>query len=274
MIKTSHTILSIDENPTVPELLKIVGDCRYNIEIEHAISPETGLEHLKCINTPSLIWSNNNFANSDIDGREFLKKCKKISPLSSRILCGTKLSENDIAPLINSGEIQSSYISPVLYMVNPILSSIQIGIEHHKINLLEHFLNSLNVNSVTRLKKILTRNSNIEKNIGWMFGLKRDWVDFENRDLELTQLSKRTNSVLKKIPKLSSYLVGVNNALSGIEEEGKATLKKIQDHIVFIEGFLTHSKKHLKNSLNHVTKTNIHITKTKDKIKRLKDEFM
>jgi hypothetical protein len=148
LLKTSHSILAVDENPAVPELLKVIGDCKYNIEIEYAVSPEMGLERLKCINSPSIVWSNSEFINSDIDGRKFLKNCKKISPLSSRIIAGSKLSDKDIEPMIDSGEIHSFYNSPILYMVNPILNSIQIGIEYHKINLLGQFLDGIKIDSI------------------------------------------------------------------------------------------------------------------------------
>jgi hypothetical protein len=275
MIKTSQTILAVDENPTTSELLKVIGDCKYNIEIENATSPEIGLERLKRDPLPSIVWSNSEFRNSNIDGRNFLKKCQKISPLSSRIICGSNLSNDVVEAMVSSSEIHSYYNSPLLYEVNPVLSSIQIGIEYHKVNLLKHFLDGLDINSISELEENLTTYSDIKKKTGWVFGLKRNWIDFENRNLELTQLSKNTQSVLKKIAKTNSNLNYFANTLGGKKEneDAIAVLEKVQDRINFIETFLTHSKNHLKNSLAHVAKTNINIANTKDKIKKLKDEF-
>lgn len=276
LTKTNQTMLVVDETPSFPELLKVIGGRRYNIEIDHASSPETGLERLDSTNPPSIIWSNSAFKSSDIDGIKFLKKCSMISPISSRIICGSNLSRESIESMIRSKEIHSHYSSPILYEVDSILSSIQIGIEYHKISLLGHFLDRLNVRSISKLTKTLSNYPDIKKKMGWIWGLKRNWIDFEDRKLELTQLSNLTESVLNKVALTNSNIVDYDEVLSKTKNKGDGivVLDKIQDRIAFIEGFLTKSKNHLNNSLSHAAKTDLKIAEIDIKVQKLKVEFM
>jgi hypothetical protein len=108
-----------------------------------------------------------------------------------------------------------------------------------------------------------------------VLGSNRNWIDFENHNLELTQLSIRTKSILKKIPKITSRLDDYGNTLSKENEnqEKKDLVEKVQNRIFFFESFLTQSKKHLTHSMDHAEKTALHVSQTKEKINWLKDEF-
>ncbi len=275
MPKATHKILVVDENLSFPKLLKVTGDHEYHIELEEATSPQMGIRLLRNKKPPSIIWSNLKFANSDIDGQMFLKKCRKISPLSSRVLCGTRLSKSKMDSMIRSSAIHSYYANPD-YESIPMLSAIKIGIEFHKIKLFEHFLDRLKLETISNLDKTLIPFLNIKKKTNWKVGLTRDWINFDDRSLELNQLFKLTQTILNKIPTTTSNLANFTNKL---EEEKKNEKKirilgKVRDRMAFIESFLIHSKICLKKSLNHVDETNIKIAETEDKIKRIKYTFL
>jgi hypothetical protein len=274
--KTLHSILVVDEKPAFANLIKVMGDLKYDIKLEAASSPEMGIELLKNIDSPSVVWSNNEFANSDMDGKKFLNSCHKISPLSARILCGTSLLKDDMDPMVISSEIQSYYNSPT-YELDPMLISIKIGIEFHKINLLEHFLNGLNNKSFCRTDRTLKAYLNLEEKTCEANELTRDWIDFDNHHLELTQLSKFTQSVLSKIAATTSNLINLSNELAAEKkneyEKRILILKKVQSRVDFIESFLTHSKTCLNKSFDHVAQTALLVAENKEIIKKLKNRL-
>lgn len=267
-------MLVVDETPALPELLKVIGDINYDIKLEKANSPNDAIELLKNIASPSVIWSNNEFENSSIDGKNLLKSCSKISPLSSRILFSPNLTKVEMDLMIRSGEIHSYYINPC-NEVNPISSAIKLGIEFHKINLVGNFIDLLDFKPIKNLNKTHKEFLNLEKKIGWVFGGARDWIDIETKRLELNQLARRTQSISNKVPIKTSELLKSLATLKKKKDtkKQKELIKQIGHYISFIDDFLIYSKQHLKNSLTHVAKTNINIANTKDKIKRLKDDF-
>jgi hypothetical protein len=276
MTKTLHSILVVDENPSFPGLVAVTGNCKYDIKLEEANSPEMGMELLKSINPPAVIWSNQKFTNSDIDGKKFLNNCRETSPLSARVLCGTSLLKDDMDYMVGSSAIHSFYNSEI-YELDSMLTSLKIGIEFHKICLFEHFLSSLKLKSISRSDRTLKEYSNIKKEIGWITGLTRDWIDFDNHHLELTQLSNYTQSVLSKIPATTSNLISLSNELATEKkneyEKRIMILEKVQSRVDFIGSFLTHSKTCLNRSLNHVAQTALLTAETDEKIKRLKSKL-
>jgi hypothetical protein len=275
MLKTSHTILVVDETPSFPELLKVIGDFDYNITIEKANSPDNAIALLKNIPTPSLVWSNNKFKNSKMDGKSLLKYFSQKSPHSSRILCGSSLPKVEMDLMVKAGQIHSYYNNPV-HVVNPISSAIKLGIEFHKMTLLGNFIDRLDTTSNSKLDKADANFLDLEKQIGWEFGETRDWIDNENQSLELQQLSRHTLSVLKKIPTKTLELAQCLSEIKETKANEKLieVIKHIEHKLVSIDDFLIRSNNYLKSSNARIAKNNIQIENTNIKIKKLKDEFM
>jgi hypothetical protein len=276
MLKTSHTILVVDEAPHYPNLIKAIGNFDYDIKLERAISPNNAIELLNKIASPSLVWSNNEFKSSNIDGKSLLKYFSQNSPLSSRILCGSNLSKVEMDLMVSSGQVHSYFISNSVRVLNPILSRIKLGVEFHKVNLVGDLIDRLDFESIPILNKAHIDFLNFEKKIGWEFQGTRDWVDIKNQSFELEKLSHYTQAVSKKISTKTSDLSKTLATLKGKKDNERQTelIKHIEHKLASIDKFLIHSEKHLKQSLAHVTQTKNQIAKTKDEIKRLKDEFI
>ncbi|GEM_PF-1947532 len=275
MAKTIHSILVVDDNPAFPGLVKVTGDCNYDIRLEEANSPEIGIKRLKSINPPAIVWSIQNFTNSNIDGKKFLNNCRKISPLSSRILCGSSLSKDEMAPLINTATIHSFYNSSS-YELAPMLTSLTIGIEFHKVNILEYYFSDLNHKSIPHFEEAIKQFSNIDEETGKEDDYTKDWIDFDRHKLELTQLFNFTRSVINQIPIATAKL---KNSQKTLKKEKKSqekinTIERIQKRVAYLENYLTHSENSIERRLDLIAKTDVRIAEREEEIKKLKDEFM
>jgi hypothetical protein len=269
LAKTHQKILAVDKSSSFLALVKEIANAEYDVEFEGVNSPEEGMKYLNNGFSPSLIWSECKLDHFDSDKKEFLKSCQEIAPLSSRILCATNLSENELGSMVRKGEIHSYYIKPMMYEVGPILSAVKIGVEFHNVNIIESFLERMKSYSFSEPDKTQEEYLNIEAKVGWTDGTTRDWIDFEKRNIELNQLSLKTQGVFDLIPATVTSL-----GLLTDRSDAKEIVKKIHSQMGFISGFLAHSKEYLKNSMSRAIKADTLINEVEAEIKKFKDEFM
>jgi hypothetical protein len=269
LVKTRQKILAVDKSSSFLALVKEIANAEYDVEFQGVNSPEEGM---KCLNngfSPALIWSESKLDDFGSGDKDFLQSCKKISPLSSRILCATNFSENELGSMVREGEIHSYYIKPMMYEVGPILSAIKIGVEFHNVNIIENFLERMESDSFSEPEKIQEEYLNIEAQLGWADGTTRDWIDFEKRNIELNQLSLKTQGVFDLIPATVTSLGLLTN-----RSDATKIKKQIHSQMGLISGFLAHSKEYLESSMSQAIKADTLIAEVEAEIKKFKDEFL
>ena len=267
---TNPTILIVDDEPKHLKLMKVfIPSVVDGVEIDVADNPEDATKIIEQRKAPyPIIWSDYKFHNSKMDGLAFLQAVSKISPFSSRLLCSASFPEYDMIELVKSGAIHIYACKPLI--TKPLKSSIQIGIEYHKVNVMGEFVDVTDYKSTDHLETILGTLGDVDSLIQGQCQL-----DTENNKEELNQLMAFLDVTLKKFQISIAMHWALREELK--EKKGQEeNLKKCDDlkyTILKMEGYLTRSKIIIKNNLNHISKTRILTSEMDKKFLKLKDEF-
>jgi CheY-like chemotaxis protein len=270
----NQRFLVVDEDPQFRDLVEETFIDRDDYDVEIAGNPEEGLALLKNKEPCSVIFSDSCFYNSDTNGRQFLETCRKISPLSSRVLCSASLAKSDLIPLVATGEI-TSYINKPSCKI-PISNVAKIGIEHHNIKLLQFSINLIDLQSYEDINNNLTSLDAVDAKVRWKDqGANKQWPDFHEHQAELDRFELHVELVSNAIP-MAMARQYIFEERSGQESDQGAFRKKIKDvqmHLNNMDCYLRRSKIVLEKTRDHVANIKAGIAERDEKIKQLKGEL-
>ncbi len=269
MSSPSNSILVVEESSTMCGLLDAVSSDG-KIKMIHVDSPEEGIELIENRDPFSVIWSSDDLKKSN--GRDFLKSCNKHSPLSSRILRSNFFSNTELQSMVRSGELQSYLCgTSLISVVDSMLSAIDIGIEHHKINALDEFFDVTDSIREDQLETNLERFNNVIDKFTYHSSL-----DVTNRETELNSLLSLTGKVLNKFPTVLGKQFVLEEKLNwkdkGLRVSG--VFSNFHLKLKYLERYLRQSYLTIENRIVRIDETYNKISERDKLIQKLKDEFM
>jgi response regulator RpfG family c-di-GMP phosphodiesterase len=269
---TKAKVLVLDDEPGFLDLARaVLEDC--GVEVKTASHPEDAIRLVETEKSLSIVWSSQEFRDSEITGRVFLKKCREISPLASRILCSVSMEKGEMVALVRAEEITSYVLKPC--PIDSILSATAIGIESRKINLIASQLDTLNFESAEDMDLSLSALNTIGKEVGWKQNApKAPQFVFKHREVELDRLLLDIQTVKNKIPVPTARqaLLEARERQGAGRGEILIKIKQVQNHLAQMDAFLSESRSFLRQSEERVGRANIGIAVADEAIKRrLKD---
>ncbi len=259
-----HSFLTVEENPAFRNLIKEIARGKTSTEVEEACSPEEAMKLINNNSPYSVIWSGYQFEKSKTNGLEFLKSCRKQSPLSSRILCSGSFDDSELKSLVKAGGIHSYYSKTnASKVIDSVSSVVAIGLENYRINLFDNFLSINRLTHPVDFDNLLIQlKASLEgspDNTNW---------ELEDRELELNNLLSHTQSVFDRFP--ASQL-----ARSGLGKDDRVfeCIKHFQNIISYMTEYLARSNTVVENRFTLISETNDRTAKREAKIEQLKAEF-
>jgi len=235
-MNTSTNILVVDDDSKHCELMQDFLPTLHNVEVDVSPYLNDAIKLIKSRKDPyTIIWSDFNFKISRMNGLDFLGVVSKISPLSSRLLCAAYFPENLMIDCVISGVIQTYIIKPL--SAEPTTSAIKIGIEYHKLNVLEKFIDGFELKSTDELEETIMKLHVIEERVGLKDeGFK---IDFENRKEELNQLFLKNDVVIKKFSDKFSKPLEIYEG-TNLKSDNEKTLKLMEQVKFHLESMKDH----------------------------------
>lgn len=268
---SSHMVLTVEADSNFQYLVKSILESYDGIKVAEASSPLEAKNLIKKNNIFPVIWSAHHFKSDKTGGMDFLRSCRKTSPLSSRVLCSGSLEAGQLKTMVKVGDIHSYYSTELFPdIVGNILSSIEIGVEYHKVNICGTFFDMtssiLNGNLDVNLAKIESVINELKDEPEWKY---------KDRELEKQLLLFHTKRILEK----AQVWVSDQNILldrKRSEESNKKvveTLGNAQDMIVNLYSHLNQSKLLLQKSVEKSQSVSIKTTEMDKKLQNLKSEL-
>ena len=227
------SILVVGNFPGNFELMWVSLATRHSVQVQSEGSPETALESIERKTFSLISFDDSSYKSGDI-GRQFLKKCRRMSPLSSRILYSSFHSVKKMKALVASGEITSYVPSP--FELDSVLSANAIALEAHKINRMGSLLFTLDFESAEGIDKSLSALNAIVSEAGWDDRSKVSDLEFEDRELELGRLALGAKAVAQTISGARENLAllfegGDKGAVAKASLKKTDQIKRCLDHI-------------------------------------------
>jgi hypothetical protein len=226
-----HKILSVDSSPHIFDLTSVLLGSRNDIEVMYAKNPKDAKKLILSNSPYSIIISENKFADTSDTGKEFFKVCRNETPVSSRIFCSGPIPRQNFVSLKEKGEIYSSVNKSEGLINDSILSATVMGIEYHKINLFEHYLNTIDLKSIDSIDESLNRLDQIKEKFDWeprYFDLMFKFEDWETEINQLSFMSDRVTRVYLEIyEKIFKLEKGERTIGNKVEEATLRALKYI-----------------------------------------------
>ncbi|QPJ66191.1 MAG: hypothetical protein G3M78_12620 [Candidatus Nitrohelix vancouverensis] len=281
MSENIYSMLVAEESSVFPEILKVILG-NEDILMERVESPEQGMLALKRQRPYSLIWSQNKFSRSRTNGVQFLKYCNESSPLSARILHDHLTSKSVLTSMVTRGQIDSFYTGDLsLYtgQITPgvanLTASVRMGMEFHKLNLINHFTDGIDPQSIESLNGLLMTWKGLNQQSIFEKGQNKERSDFDFRNANTRKLFLSTQHSLNK---LLNCMEGLNQFRSLEQalanEEILVLVGRIQKKINSMTSYLTASEQLLTKSNDHALRSEQQYQETRKKTIQLKNELL
>jgi hypothetical protein len=267
----SPSVLAVEESSSYLGLMETILEDE--VDVARASCPEEGIELIKNSEPFSVIWSGHEFKNSKVNGRDFLKSCRELSPLSGRILNSYSLRESELQSMVNTDEIDSyNHNDHISVVVEPISSAIMIGVQYYHANLIRKLVDlggsHMEPQDFAKVSsQLLDRLEDIP--------FKEEGFDFEGRTLEIDKLFAYQNFLLGKVPLALKQQKEVSDQINA--KQGNENIEQlIERNIALIsrqKEYLIRSNRIVEQNREKIRKANVHIYRVRKLIKDLKGEF-
>ena len=264
-------VLAVQADSNLQHLVKSIIESYHDIKVAEASSPTEAEKLIKKNNVFSVIWSAHHFKSDKTGGMDFLRSCRITSPLSSRVLCSGSLDANDLISMVKAGDIHSYYSTEAFPdIIDSILSSVEIGVEYHKVNICGTLFDTtssiLNGNLDVNLAKLESVINELKDEPEWKY---------KDRKLEKQLLLFHTKRTLKK----AQLWISEQNILLDRKRSKECNKKVVeilgnaQDMIVDLYSHLNQSKLLLQKSVEKSQSVSIKTAEMDQKIQKLKSEL-
>jgi DNA-binding CsgD family transcriptional regulator len=274
-IPAKKPILSIGNTSSFSSLLDSIF-LESEFQVKKADSVNSGIDMLKISNSYSVVL----FRDRDLPNtseKRFLDQLQELAPLTSRVMVSNSLSNTELKSKVAAGKIHSYYRDVSPPNTGTVKMAVTIGHKFHCNNLLRCFLNSVDLDSISR-KGNIQKYRNIIDWLKLQKGFEDDSFDFVGRQLELTLLAKDTKSIHESIPNFQNQIVQIEETLKKDKnrknlEEVEQFIKQNQYEIGLLGEKIIANNKHLEESICRARNRADAIGLQEKEIRRLKDEI-